>query len=101
MDVRTGRKALFKSPKTGATIIDTERCIACGSCHQVCKNQRAGVIRQNPDTGKAEGICNLCQGDLQCLKYCPYDAISLEIIDTGNEFYALPPHKIGEKIKSN
>lgn len=72
-----GRKALHRDPETLAIRCDTSRCIACGSCADACREQRVGAIIPNPETNQPERMCTLCDGDPQCVKYCPYGALTL------------------------
>ena len=92
---KTGRKALYRDDKTLAIKNDLERCINCGNCADAC---RAGVIIPNPETKKPERMCTLCNGAPQCVKYCPYGALSYVKVDTGREFYGMKPGQIAEKL---
>lgn len=94
----TGRKALYREEKTGTIKNDLERCIACGNCTQACRTQRVGIIQPNPATNKPERICTLCDGDPQCVKHCPYDALSYIELDLGSEFYGKSPEFIAEEL---
>lgn len=94
-DPRTGRRALYREEK-GLTIrSDAERCIACGSCAETC---RVGAIIPNVETDKPERMCTLCDGDPQCVKYCPYGALTHTDVRMQREFYAMPPDKIAETL---
>ncbi len=97
-DPKTGRKALYRDEKTFAVKTDPERCIACGVCAKECKTKRAGVIIPNPKTSKPERMCTLCDGDPQCVKNCPYGALSYVKVDTGREFFGMPPEKIAAEL---
>lgn len=94
----TGRKALYRDEKTNAIKNDLKRCIACGNCAQACREQRVGVIYPNPQTNKPERMCTLCDGDPQCVKYCPFEALSYVEIDLGDEFYGKSPESIAEEL---
>lgn len=91
-DPKTGRRALYRE-KTIKN--DPERCIACGSCAEAC---RVGVIIPDAKTSKPEHMCTLCGGDPQCVKYCPFEALSQVKVDTGRKFYAMKPEQIAEKL---
>ena len=75
-----------------------ERCIACGSCAKACRTERVGIIYPNPETNKPERMCTLCDGDPQCVKYCPYDALSYTQLDLEKEFYGKSPELIAEEL---
>jgi len=64
--------ALVLDPKTGARIIDPEKCVGCGECMAACPWD---MIVCNEDEDKFTK-CDLCGGDPQCVKYCPADAIT-------------------------
>ena len=97
-DPKTGRKALYRDEKTFAIKNDPARCTACGKCAEACKTKRAGVIILNPQTNKPERMCNLCGGDPQCVKNCPYDALSYVKVDSNREFFAMSPEKIAKEL---
>ena len=59
---------------------------------------RAGIIRSNPDTGKPEHMCTLCGGDPQCVKYCPFDALSYVVMDDNRNLDGLSPRKLAAKM---
>lgn len=94
----TGRKALYKDPESGIILNDLERCIGCSSCAIACKEKRGGVIRPNPETGSPERMCTLCGGDPQCVKNCPYDALSYIEIDNSIEFNGMSPENIAQRL---
>ena len=94
-DPLTGHRALFRDSKTRSITNDPDRCIGCGSCAETC---RAGVIVPHPETDKPERMCNLCNGEPMCVKYCPFEALSQVNVDTSRKFYALKPEKIAEQL---
>lgn len=51
---------------------DQESCQNCGICVETCPE---GVIVQKED---CVGVCDLCNGDPWCVKYCPHGALSCE-----------------------
>jgi len=69
-------KAITQSETNHLLIIDEKKCKGCDWCVQACPR---GGITINADTGKAVS-CNLCEGDPQCVKVCPEEA--LEIVDS-------------------
>ncbi len=97
-DPVTGRRALYRDEKTLAIKNDLDRCIACGSCAEACREQRLGVIIPNPETNKPERMCTLCNGDPQCVKYCPYGALTHVKGKLEGEFYGMPPDKIAAEL---
>ena len=57
------------------------RCINCGNCTNACKEKRNGNIYLNSKS-IPDGYCTLCNGDPQCVKECPWDALWHEPIVT-------------------
>ena len=94
----TGRKALYRDMKLKTIKNDISRCIGCGNCEKACRASGAGIIIPNPKTGKPERICTLCDGDPQCVKHCPYDALafSSDILDM--QLYRMHPDKIAIEL---
>lgn len=97
-DPKTGRKALYRDEKTLAIKNDLNRCTGCGNCVEACRDQRAGVIIPNPETNKPERMCTLCNGDPQCVKYCPYGALSFVTVSPGREFQGVPADMIAKEL---
>lgn len=58
--------ALSVNERTGAIIVDKEKCTACGSCIEACP----GRVPTIHPTEKYAVICDLCDGDPQCAKVC-------------------------------
>ena len=68
-------QALYVDKKTGATVIDSEKCDGCQKCTVACP--------QYPNTpiyyDAARNICfkcDLCGGNPLCVKFCPEAALS-------------------------
>lgn len=97
-DPKTGRKALYRDEKTLAIKNDPNRCTGCGSCAEACSARSVGVIVPNLETNKPERMCTLCGGDPQCVKYCPYGALSLVEVNPDGEFYRMPPDIIAKEL---
>jgi carbon-monoxide dehydrogenase iron sulfur subunit len=93
-----GRRALYRDPETLAVRCDTERCIACGSCAEACRTERVGAIIPNRQTNQPERMCNLCGGDPQCVKFCPYGALTHIFGGFDGKHYALSPEVIAEDL---
>jgi len=94
---KEGRKALYKHPKTGAVTHNSDRCIACGSCIETCSEQRTACIGTDKN-GMPTGICNLCEGDPECVKNCPFDALQYVEVDTGRDWFGWSADKIAEQL---
>ena len=94
-DPKTGRRALYREEQNLTIRSDPDRCIGCGSCAEAC---RTGVIIQNAETERPEHMCNLCGGDPQCVKYCPFEALSQVKVDIKQRFYAMKPEQIAHKL---
>jgi Fe-S-cluster-containing hydrogenase component 2 len=94
-DPVTGRRALYRDNKTLTITNDPDRCIGCGSCAEAC---RVGVIVPHPETDRPERMCTLCNGEPQCVKYCPFGALSQVKVDTSQKFYAMKPKQIAEEL---
>lgn len=59
-------KALSVDPKTGAVLVDKEKCTGCSICIQACP----GKIPHIHPTENYALICDLCGGTPQCVKAC-------------------------------
>lgn len=97
-DPITGRKALYRDEKLNTIMNDTQRCIACMSCAEACKTERRGVIIPNTVTNKPERTCTMCEGDPQCVKHCPFGAISVQEVDVSGEFFGKSPKEISKVL---
>lgn len=58
----------------GIVGVDKEKCILCKACETACPN---GAIFDHRDL-KHVIQCNLCNGDPECVKWCPTQAIRYE-----------------------
>jgi len=74
----------------GIIKVDEKTCIGCGWCIIHCP---VGAISFDADK-RSVVICDLCNGDPECVKICPLNA--LEVIDDREE-YARKMHEIGLK----
>ncbi len=95
-DPVTGRKALFRDEVFHTIQVDLDRCIGCEKCSTACREKSGGVIFPNKNTGKPEHICTLCDGDPQCVKYCPYGALQYLSVTADMQLRNSTPEKIAE-----
>jgi len=75
------QECLVQSEKTGVILVDEDKCDCCGWCMKVCPY---GVITLNPEK-ETVMICDLCEGDPQCVEWCPEGALDLVTQKTFNE----------------
>lgn len=66
--------ALVQSLENKSIIVDESKCKGCGWCIQACEY---GAITLHPSTKKAI-VCDMCNGDPVCVKWCPESALSLK-----------------------
>jgi Fe-S-cluster-containing hydrogenase component 2 len=89
-----GRKALYRDPDLNTIRCNSERCIGCTSCAQACAEKRVAAIIPNRQTNKPERMCTLCDGDPQCVAYCPFDALTYIQGGFDTIHHAFSPEKI-------
>lgn len=75
------RDALRQSEETGVIMVDGEKCDSCGWCIEACPY---GAITLHPEK-KIVMICDLCEGQPQCVEWCPEDALDLVTRKTFDE----------------
>lgn len=63
--------AISEDERTGARVVDEEKCIACGACTRACP---FSMIVQDTETGKSKK-CTLCWGSPACVAGCPNSAL--------------------------
>lgn len=97
-DPKTGRRALFQDSTLGVITNDPARCIACGSCVEACAESSVGILAQHPETNRPMRMCTLCGGDPQCIRHCPYDALSLLQVTGDYPFYRMSPEDIADQL---
>ncbi len=68
------RDALAWEEKPGIVRVDAEKCNGCGLCIEACDQ---AAIFLDPISGKVN-ICDLCNGDPQCVKWCTQDVLHYE-----------------------
>jgi Fe-S-cluster-containing hydrogenase component 2 len=93
-----GRRAIYRDAKTGAIKIDFDRCILCNLCANACAQQRVGVINFDGQTLLDGRLCTLCDGDPQCVKHCPYDALTHDTGPIDGKQYAVPAEQIAKEL---
>jgi len=69
-----GRKSAHSNFKA---FVDSESCVGCGSCLDVCPADAITV------EGIAEVDSKRCIGCGHCVDYCPQGALSLHLLNTG------------------
>lgn len=67
------RDALSWDETIGVIRVDAERCNDCGLCIKACEY---GAIQRDP-ISKIVRICDLCDGDPECVKWCPEAVLRL------------------------
>jgi len=72
--------AIDRNPKTNAMVINYDRCIGCRMCMAVCP---FGAMRYDTKRHKVFK-CELCEGDPQCVKLCPQEALQFLSKDVAN-----------------
>jgi Fe-S-cluster-containing hydrogenase component 2 len=86
--------ALSVSKKTGAVLVNCKTCTACGKCIVACP----GRIPHMHPKEKHIVICDLCNGDPQCVKVCREGNWNvLKTVtrrENGNKLYARKPEEI-------
>jgi len=95
-DPITGRKALYRDETFDTIKCDLDRCIGCEKCSKACHEKSGGVIFPNKDTGKPKRMCTLCDGDPQCVKYCPYGALQYLSVTPDMPLRNTSPEQIAE-----
>ncbi len=60
-------------PIRGRVLVDTNKCVHCGKCVELCPTQALSLVEGVP---KQVGICMACFG---CKVVCPSGAITVEI----------------------
>lgn len=66
--------ALSRNTDTGAVVVNEDRCVGCRLCTIACP---IGAISIHPEKRNAIK-CDLCNGDPECVKECPKEAITFE-----------------------
>lgn len=78
--------------------VDEDLCNGCKECNQACVDEgRGGCITFHPQRGVAQ-ICDLCDGDPQCSKYCPSNTLHFLPLSRFPKRLAKPPELIASRI---
>lgn len=64
--------AIHADPRTGARVVDAEKCVGCRECQDACPWD---MIAFDEERGKATK-CFLCHGHPKCVAACPAGALS-------------------------
>ncbi|MHA1686057.1 MAG: 4Fe-4S dicluster domain-containing protein [Candidatus Heimdallarchaeaceae archaeon] len=83
------QNALSQDDTTGAILVNQELCVGCGECIKACPFNAIGWDRDN----NTPLICDLCNGNPQCVQYCPEEVF---FFGTAKE-YAERIKKVGDK----
>lgn len=59
--------------EAGIVRVDQDSCIACGQCEDACP---VDMVKVDQDLNYALK-CELCQGEVPCVKACPADALGV------------------------
>jgi carbon-monoxide dehydrogenase iron sulfur subunit len=65
------QECLVQSESTGVIMVDEDKCDCCGWCMDACPY---GAITINPEK-ETVMVCDLCEGDPQCVEWCPEEAL--------------------------
>lgn len=69
--------AISRNEKTGAMLVDSEKCTLCNACVKACP---FGAVHVDNDQ-KAVIVCDLCDGEPECVEWCPHEALKYLHLD--------------------
>ncbi len=96
---KTGKKALSKNPEFGNIIHDKEVCLGCGNCVRACKEKSVGILNFDEKERVPYGFCDLCGGNPQCVKHCPYNALKFIKGEIKRKYYKMKPKAIARELQ--
>ncbi len=70
-DTACPQDAIQADPKTGARVVDTERCVGCRLCQRACPWDMITFDEERQKASK----CFLCHGKPKCVEACPAGAL--------------------------
>lgn len=98
--------ALRVDERTNAVLVDREKCTGCGKCIEACPGN---IPFLHPEDNKAV-ICDLCEGDPECVKVCQdakYNTLSIlrerktRFGSVNRKLYAQRPEEITKDVAIN
>lgn len=94
--------ALSIDKKTGAVLVDREKCTSCGLCVDACPGR---IPFLHPGDKKAT-ICDLCGGEPECVKACQagkWNALWVVpwVKDSSYKLYARRPEEVTKELARN
>jgi len=72
-------KALFQSGQTGIIMVEENKCKGCDWCVQACPH--GGITIYFDAHGRKAVTCDLCDGEPECVEFCPEEALELVCTD--------------------
>jgi Fe-S-cluster-containing hydrogenase component 2 len=66
------QECLIQSENSGVIMVDENKCDCCGWCVEACPY---GAITINPEK-ETVMICDLCDGEPECVEWCPEKALN-------------------------
>jgi Fe-S-cluster-containing hydrogenase component 2 len=92
-------EALTVDEDTTAVLVDREKCTSCGECIDACPGK---IPFLHPGDNKAT-ICDLCEGDPECVKVCTeagYNALQLveEGMSVQRKLFAMDPIVVAKDL---
>lgn len=69
-------EAISVNIKTEAVHVDATACEGCGLCAEACTYGAIRIVHR--DGKKRAVVCDLCEGEPECAKWCPFAVIELK-----------------------